>query len=254
MEDSVGGVTNRTGPALSERLRWPLAKATSQHVFNFVNEISGDLASDQLVVDASHERHIRSRFRLLGHPTLLKYSPDQAAVYVRAVRRAHLALRVAAATNEDDRRVEFSNDQVPTLRILSTGSQRSLVTPLDVALWRADTIDEQVNLVARWASKEFEACVRRGWISSPSLIFPSRLRPLNPTMLGHDVPQIGIQTGLHGLTVMWVLESLKDPSSVGACKTCGRPFIRIRGRRREFCDSSCRGVFHRQGRPPQGPG
>lgn len=245
MDDSDGGVTNRSGPARSEKLRWPLARATSQHVFDFLNEISGDLASDQLDVDSNHERHIRSRFRHLGHPTLLTYSPDQAAVYIRAVRRAHLALRVIAAKNEGGHRVGLSSDQVPKLRILSTGKQRSLITPLDVALWRAGTLDEQVNLVAQWASKEFSACVRGGWISAPSLIFPNRLLPLSSTDEWGGAPRVGIQTGVHGLIVMWVLESLKSAPSVGACKACGRPFLRVRGKRREFCDSSCRGVFHR---------
>lgn len=250
MDDSAGGATNRAGPAKSERLRWPLTRATSQHVFDFVNEISGDLTSDQLVVNASHERHIRSRFRHLGHPALLTYSPDQAAVYIRAVRRAHLALRVIAAKNEGGHRVGLSRDQVPTLRILSTGKQRSLVTPLDVALWRAGTLDEQVNLVAQWASKEFLACVSGGWISAPSLIFPNSLQPLGSIDEWGDAPRVGIQTGVHGLIVMWVLESLKSTSSVGACKACGRPFLRVRGKRREFCDSSCRGVFYRQLRGP----
>lgn len=241
-------------PGIAWNMRWPMRRGHVGDIFQYVDEFPGDRAGTKHFIGASDERHLRRRLRYLAHPTMRWYIEDTPMAYVRSVRRVHLALRVVAARREGSPRFEWNGAEIPTVHVERYGKDYSLVTPLDIALSEARTIDAQVEAVSRWATKEFQKCMRPGVITSPALITPAKVAKLEGDEFADRGPQIGIATGIYGLTIIWLLQALRDPPNVGACLACARPFLRARGSRRKFCGSTCRSSHHRlsQPFPPRG--
>lgn len=233
-------------PALERNMRWPLRLATVDDVFELVDDHDGDLAFPTHRLEPARERYIKRRLPAVAHPSLLRFWRDTPVAYIKAVRRLHLALRVIAARQDGLARLEWSQAQIPRVELVQTGKSYSLTTPLDAALIQAGNIEEQVEGVTQWLTREFRECIAKPVIVGPELIRPSRLVLQAGDSGEAAAPQVGIVTGVYGLAIMWLLQALQSTPNVGACHVCARPFQRIRGGRKAFCSPTCRSAHHRQ--------
>lgn len=249
--------------AVSKGMQWRLRQGTVDDVIDYAQGPLPIYAGEKYVVGPAYERVIRDQLRLIAHPAMRKPHKDMPIAYLKAIRRVQLAMSVVAASAAGNEAVAWSLGRAPLVYWERHHRDHSLETALDRFLASAESLAQQVRCVSKWAANEFDKCIRTGMITPPRLLSPTKLKPPADDNMNDDdesaeddwwteedftTPPVGIATGVYGLTIMWLLNALREPpASLGTCAACYRPFLGTRVRRRRYCSDACRAHYFRAG-------